>query len=1048
MMKIFKLTRYGGRLLGLLIIAFILFANNDAKSQQVSRPQSPRLSLTGDNVGYDMNVYPDGRFWAAPSASQDREVLVPVFIQNNYFTMNPAEYIVPPIYSFKFSLYYDSSALKATGIQLTHPTYMEDFLFLQGTIDEDPPFAYGWTVDWYDRPDSTYWYYIDTTTWLNNQNNASFQGKRGRKITITGTSIMPMRHNESGFSDNWFVLLYVKFKVVGKEIIGDPTSASTLSTPMYIANDEIKFNNLDVTKQLAYEGFSHIFKPTYQADYPSLPANPGLAGLNNSENRELNILEPYRPGSIYIKISNGEPYFSFPSAQEAGYTITKVNDALFTLDQVITVDSNSSLNPPVGSKTIVVQNGLQLSRLNYITIETNEPWLLISKDGGRTQRRTLTHNYLDNGLLGPDAKTDPAGNITGSAPPLNLSIICDPRKLDLKDPSDPEKTGIHVGYITFKSPYARENNVRLQVKFIYIRPPYEPRGPNNLQNFASGIYLDIRNSKPNDVARTLVFGTGHRATDGVDSLFGEYHPPLGLSTTQFDARFFPVDPQIAARYPNGFGDFSPSTDQPYSDSRDIRDYTANKSHLFLVRFNANQGYPVVLTWNISQFPAGSRAYLRDVVNGSYFQPVDMLTQGTVVGDNLRSFTFVDARINSFYIEYTLPKEINYVDQNGNPIIKDGWNLLSLPVRPLQPQWDVFYPKAINIPYVFTQNQWQDSPTLQVGYGYFIKYGPVVDVTFSGTQINEISAPIDRVRLNDGWNTIGALSCPTNITNIQFTRYENFDVPSLEYSLQYGVWGYNTNRGYEEASQLLPGLGYWIKVNSTGYYKLTGCGLAKNNAFSDSYSTIKSEVLESSVRLSLSDNANHSSDLYISNDVSMNTDNFELPPAPPSQLYDARFIDGKYLSNEVNSIITFQGVEYPVRITIDNPDADYTFRDAISGTVLGTISRGNKGTIEIQNTMKNSIEIEKSNTLTDYELAVNPNPVSSVSNVNLYIPENSNITLKLYNTLGTEIMTLHNGDINTGLHTFSIKSNDLPTGAYILKLTTGNVSRIVKLNVIN
>ncbi len=1044
MMKIFKLTRYGGKLVGLLILAFIVLSNVNANAQ---KPLSPRLSLTGENVGYDANAYPDGRFWAAPSTSQDREVLVPVFIQNNFYTMDATQYIVPPIYSFKFSLFYDSAAVKATGIQLTHPTYMEDFLYLNGTVDEDPPFAYGWTVDWYDRPDSTYWYYLNPQKWEDNRLSQTFEGKRGRRITITGHSIMPMRHNEENFQDQWFVLLYIKFKIIGKEIVGDPSGYASLNTPMYISNSEIKFNNLDVTKQLAYEGFSHIYKTNYQGEYPSLDPYPGLAGLNNEDLTE-NITEPYRPGSIYFRISNGEPYFSFPSSQEAGYTITKVTDSYFMLDQVITVDSNSALSPAVGTKTIVVQNGLELSRLNYITMETNEPWLLISKDGGKTQKRTLPHKFLDNGLLGADAKRDPAGQPTYDIGPLNLTIVCDPKKLKLNDPTDLEKTGIHVGYITFKSPYARWDNVRLQVKFIYIRPPYEPRGPSNLQNIASGIYLNMVNSNPGDAARTLVFGTGNRASDKVDSLFGEYHPSQGLSTSQFDARFFPVDPTLVALYPNGFGDFSPNIDNPYSDSRDIRDYTANKSHLFLVKFNAHNGYPVVLTWNVSQIPNGARAFIRDVLNGAYFQPVDMLTGGTVVGDNLRSFTFVDARINSFYIEYTLPKEIKYVDNNNNPIIKNGWNLLSLPVRPLSPQWDVFYPRAINIPYLFTQNQWQDSPTLSVGYGYFIKFGSNVDYTFSGTQINEILPPIDKIRLNEGWNTIGALSCPTNITNIQFTRYEDFDIPSLEFALQYGIWGYTTNRGYEETSQLLPGLGYWIKVNSSGFYKLQGCGLAKNPEYSDSYSTIKGDILSSAIKLSINDNVDHSSDLYISNDASINIDNFELPPAPPTELFDVRFVNDKYLSNESSNIIKLQGVEYPVRVTIANADADYTLRDAISGSVLGTISRGTNGSVEITKTMKNAITVEKSNVLNDYELAVYPNPISIVSNVNVYIPEASNISLKLYNTLGNEVMTLFEGNVDMGLKSFTIKSKDLSTGAYILKLTSGNISRIVKVNVIN
>jgi hypothetical protein len=63
--------------------------------------------------------------------------------------MDPTEYIVPPIYSFK-SQYFMIQRFKSTEIQLTHPTYMQ-FHYLNGTIDEDPPIAYLRTVEWYDN---------------------------------------------------------------------------------------------------------------------------------------------------------------------------------------------------------------------------------------------------------------------------------------------------------------------------------------------------------------------------------------------------------------------------------------------------------------------------------------------------------------------------------------------------------------------------------------------------------------------------------------------------------------------------------------------------------------------------------------------------------------------------------------------------------------------------------------------------------------------------------------------------------------------------------
>ncbi len=1053
MKKIFSISQYGAKFVGLLLIAAFLFSVEAGAI--ATKPQAPLLSLTGDADGYDAFVYPDGRLWIPPSSTKTREILVPVFIQNNFFTFNANEYIVPPIYSFKFSVFYDAAAVQAVGVLQNHPQYMEDFLFLNGTIDEDPPYSAGWNVNWDDREDLNYWKYMDEDTWNQIKDAPGSQVKRGRRMSITGTSVMPMRTNDKLTTDSWYVLIYLKFKVVGKLNIGDPNT-TYLQTPMYIAPDEIVYNDLDITKNPVYKGFTHIYKNPL-SDYPALPPHPGLAGLDNEGmiQEDLFLKEPYKPGSIMVRISNGEPTFEFPSDVNGGYTISKLSEAEYELEQVITIDSGNTAKS--NSLQILLANGVERTRLNYITVQTNEPWLFTATQADNKAKRFRSIRYIDNDILG--TLLDPAGATTTDDGPLYLNIICDPTKLD--NNGYDEKTGLYYGYITFKSPYAKYENVRLKVKFIYIRPPYEPKGANNTEGTVSGIYMNIRNSRgDNGDNKMLVFGTGHRATAGVDSLFGEFHPSTGLSTNNFDARFFPYPPiykDESIKYPNGFGDFSPNARAPWANSRDIRDYNLNGTHIYYVRFNADgdANYPVVLTWDTRQFPDGARLFIRDTANGKLFPAVDMRTSTPIDGQGfIRSFTFADASISSFLIEYSLPKEIKYVDQDDKPIIKRGWNLLSLPVRPVNATWNVFYPKAINVPYFFSQNQYQEETELRPGVGYFVKYGDDVDKLFSGTEIRDIQAPYDLVKVHEGdlqdvddptirggWNAIGALSFPINITEIEFTKYENSNVPSNAYVLKYGVWSYKTDRGYEEVSQLLPGLGYWIKVNSVGYYKL----VAKNIPGKMSVNDSKFDILNASTKLTIRDNAQHESDLFVVNNPAVENRTFELPPAPPAELYDVRFAGNLYVGKNDVETIRLQGVSYPLAIEVSNTNDVYTFSDAITGEIFG--STNNNKSVVISKSSTNLIKVEKTSAVANSGVSVYPNPVVSNATVEFAVKETGNVTVKLYNEVGTEIMTIVDAQYNAGVYTTSIDASALSNGSYILKVSNGSNLTISKINIL-
>jgi carboxypeptidase T len=167
---------------------------------------------------------------------------------------------------------------------------------------------------------------------------------------------------------------------------------------------------------------------------------------------------------------------------------------------------------------------------------------------------------------------------------------------------------------------------------------------------------------------------------------------------------------------------------------------------------------------------------------------------------------------------------------------------------------------------------------------------------------------------------------------------------------------------------------------------------------------------------------------------LNNYGFEIQKAPavssPEEIKDwhtAAFIKGAGTTNEVNhySFVDenpFTGKSY---YRLKQVDLDGTFRlyDAVAVEFLG---------------------------VTQYSLEQNfPNPFNPVTRINFALPKASEVSLKIYNLLGSEVAELVNEFKEAGRYSFDLNSKDynLSSGVYFYSITAGEYSKTLKMMIL-
>jgi enediyne biosynthesis protein E4 len=122
--------------------------------------------------------------------------------------------------------------------------------------------------------------------------------------------------------------------------------------------------------------------------------------------------------------------------------------------------------------------------------------------------------------------------------------------------------------------------------------------------------------------------------------------------------------------------------------------------------------------------------------------------------------------------------------------------------------------------------------------------------------------------------------------------------------------------------------------------------------------------------------------------------------------------------------------------------DYSVKLIVStGSATDTLTRANYITIN----PVTRVEYEKNLSPDKFQLFQNyPNPFNPNTSIKFYVPEESFVSLKVYNVLGTEVAELVNEKKTPGLYELNFGGENLPSGVYVYRAEVGSFTASKKM----
>ena len=412
----------------------------------------------------------------------------------------------------------------------------------------------------------------------------------------------------------------------------------------------------------------------------------------------------------------------------------------------------------------------------------------------------------------------------------------------------------------------------------------------------------------------------------------------------------------------------------------------------------SSGYPVTLTWDNTALTAG-KYMLKDALGGLVFN-INMANQS--------SYTITNSAVTSVIISFT-------EQVNSTISVNNSWNMVSIPVTLDDMSVSSVFPGATSNAFTFA-NGYNQVSEFENGKAYWLKFGGSDNISVSGAKVP------GNIDLSAGWNMIGPFDDLLVVDNLV--------------SEPAGIIGsafFGFDQLYQTADDLLPGKGYWVKATQSG-------SIVVNPALKKSSPSV-AEINSEWARINVTDAIGRSTTLYASgsNNLSM----YDLPPVPPADAFDVRFSSGKFVENlSGTQKIDIHNAVYPVTISVQG--ADVKLKDVLNGTMFNATISDN-GSVVISNENVTSVEVSSNILPEKITLSQNyPNPFNPATKISFTIPAESRVKLSVFNVLGELVSVPVDAVLAAGEHAVEFNADNLASGTYIYRLSSGDASLTRKM----
>ena len=440
--------------------------------------------------------------------------------------------------------------------------------------------------------------------------------------------------------------------------------------------------------------------------------------------------------------------------------------------------------------------------------------------------------------------------------------------------------------------------------------------------------------------------------------------------------------------------------------KDIRNNDLTSAEWIMQFQPSTAGYPITFSWDNTKLAEYGSFKLTDNITGTLIN-VDMTS--------VSSYELTNSNISQLKIVYSQSKCVDVSYDNG-------WNLLSMPIKAEDMSKATLFPESNSNAFEFGGG-YQIADSLETSKGFWLRFPSSGSVNVCG------SSDVKNIVVNNGWNMIGVYDNDVAVSSIT-TNPSNI-ITSNFFGFKYG---------YQIVDTLKKGKGYWVKVSSNG--EILSGNLKKGTEEIEGNRNNWTEIV-------IKDRNNSVGRLYLSGEEVIKG---ELPPVPPSGIFDVRYSTDRYVErgNNLWNRVELSSAEYPIEIRSNNGEVEIKIQ---KGEGEEIIRLGENESYTIGGSIT-GLEIRgKSEVLTSFRLEQNyPNPFNPTTVIKFAIPnvirseakQSLGVTLKIYDILGNEVATLVNEQKEAGYYEVRFDAKNLASGMYIYRITADKFSDVKKM----